>query len=98
MTSSVQNLGHLNRILSKAIRNALSEISDFIHNLAYYKLRQFYYKLRQVSLLQIATKCYYKLRHLVYYKLRQFYYKLRQLYYKLRHLLQIATIITNFDA
>ena len=71
------------------------------------------------SILQIATKVYYKLRQLIYYKLRQIfitncdsffitnwdkiitncdsYYKLRQNYYKLRQLLQIATIITNCD-
>ena len=47
---------------------------------------------------------YYKLRELNHYKLRQkfitnydSYYKLRQVYYKLRPLLQIATIITNYD-
>ena len=42
------------------------------------------------KLLHITIKCYYKLQQLIYYKLRQFYYKLRQL-------LQIATIITNYD-
>ena len=36
----------------------------------YYKVRWNYYKLRQLSLLQSAMDCYYKLRQLFYYKVR----------------------------
>ena len=43
-----------------------------------------YYKLRQLTLLQIATRGYYKMRQVRYYKLRQV-------------LLQIAKGITNRD-
>ena len=49
-----------------------------------YKVRWNYYKLRQLSLLQSAIDCYYKLRQLFYYKVRQ-------------DLLQIATGITKCD-
>ena len=45
-------------------------------------MRWNYYKLRQLSLLQRAMDCYYKLRHLFYYKVRH-------------GLLQIATGITK---
>ena len=45
-------------------------------------MRWNYYKLRQLSLLQSAMDCYYKLRHLFYYKVRH-------------GLLQIATGITE---
>ena len=47
-------------------------------------MRWNYYKLRQLSLLQSAMDCYYKMRQLFYYKLRQ-------------GLLQIATGITKCD-
>ena len=47
-------------------------------------MRWNYYKLRQLSLLQSAMDCYYKLRQLFYYKVRQ-------------GLLQIATGITKCD-
>ena len=50
----------------------------------YYKVRWNYYKLRQLSLLQSAMDCYYKLRHLFYYKVQH-------------GLLQIATGITKCD-
>ena len=50
----------------------------------YYKVRWNYYKLRQLSLLQSAMDCYYKLRQLFYYKVRH-------------SLLQIATGITKCD-
>lgn len=50
----------------------------------YYKLRQSYYELLQLCLLQITTKCCYKLRQLLYnYELRQDYYNYDR-YYKLR--------------
>ena len=61
-----------------------------INNAYYYKSRQSYYKLRQLCLLRITTKCCKKLRLL-------FYYKLRQSSYKLRQLLQITAIITIYD-
>ena len=47
-------------------------------------MRWNYYKLRQLSLLQSAMDCYYKLRQLFYYKVRL-------------GLLQIATGITKYD-
>ena len=47
-------------------------------------MRWNYYKLRQLSLLQSAMDCYYKMRQLFYYKVRQ-------------GLLQIATGITKCD-
>ena len=50
----------------------------------YCKVRWNYYKLRQLSLLQSAMDCYYKLRQLFYYKVRH-------------GLLQIATGITKRD-
>ena len=50
----------------------------------YNKVRWNYYKLRQLSLLQSAMDCYYKLRQLFYYKVRH-------------GLLQIATGITKCD-
>ena len=50
----------------------------------YYKVRRNYYKLRQLSLLQSAMDCYYKLRQLFYYKVRH-------------GLLQITTGITKCD-
>ena len=71
----------------------------------YYKVRWNYYKLRQLSLLQSAMDCYYKLRQHFYYKVR---HSLLQIatgitkcdgfitncdrYYKVRWLLQIATV------
>ena len=48
----------------------------------YCKVRWNYYKLRQLSLLQSAMDCYYKLRQLFYYKVRH-------------GLLQIVTGITK---
>ena len=68
MASSMPNLSHLFRFLSKSFQ----------------KLQNFCLLQIATVLLQITTKCYYKLRHLVY-------YKLRQRYYKLQCLLQIAT-------
>ena len=50
----------------------------------YYKVRWNYYKLRQLSLLQIAMDSYYKLR-------QPFYYKVQN------GLLQITTGITKYD-
>ena len=47
-------------------------------------MRWNYYKLRQLSLLQSAMDCYYKLRQLFYYKVRH-------------GLLQFATGITKCD-
>ena len=60
----------------------VDEVSSLSKN--YYKVRWNYYKLRQLSLLQNAMDCYYKLR--------------QPFYYKVRHgLLQIATGITKCD-
>ena len=53
-------------------------------------MRWNYYKLRQLSLLQSAMDCYYKLRQL-------FYYKLRQVLQSAMDLLQIATGIAKCD-
>ena len=58
-------------------------------------MRWNYYKLRQLSLLQIAMDGYYKLRQLFYYKVRNGYYKLRQVLQSAMNLLQIATGITK---
>ena len=68
-------------------------------------MRWNYYKLRQLSLLQSAMDCYYKLRHLFYYKVRHGLLQIatvitkcdgfitnRDRYYKVRRLLQIATV------
>ena len=54
-------------------------------------MRWNYYKLRQLSLLQSAMDCYYKLRHLFYYKVRH------GLLQSAMDLLQIATGITKCD-
>ena len=55
--------------------------------------------MRQLSLLQIAMDSYYKLRQLFYYEvpdgllqIEDRYYKVRWIYYKVRPLLQIATV------
>ena len=67
------------------IATAITKCDGFITNCeSYYKVRWIYYKLRQLSLLQSAMDCYYKLRHLFYYKVRH-------------GLLQIATAITKCD-
>ena len=71
----------------------------------YYKVRWNYYKSRQLSLLQSAMDSYYKLRQLFYYKVRHGLLQIAtgitkcdgfitncDRYYKLRWLLQIATV------
>ena len=68
-------------------------------------MRWNYYKLRQLSLLRSAMDCYYKLRPLFYYKVRHGLLQIatgitkcdgfitnRDRYYKVRWLLQIATV------
>ena len=70
-------------------------------------MRWNYYKLRQLSLLQSAMDCYYKLRHLFYYRVRHGLLQIAtgvtkcdgfitnfDRYYKVRWLLQIATVQT----
>ena len=61
-------------------------LTKYVESLSknYYKVRWNYYKLRQLSLLQSAMDCYYKLRQLFYDKVR-------------RGLLQITTGITKGD-
>ena len=59
-------------------------VESLTHSKHYYKERWNYYNLRQLSLLQSAMDCYYKLRQLFYYKVRH-------------GLLQIATGITKCD-
>ena len=51
---------------------------------SFYHLFQVYYKVRQLFLIQSAMVCYYKVRQLFYYKVRQ--------------VLQSATIITKYDS
>ena len=73
-------------------------------------MRWNYYKLRQLSLVQIAMDGYYKLRQLLYYKVRNGLLQIttgitkcdgfitnRDRYYKVRWLLQIATVHTSQD-
>ena len=55
----------------------------------YYKVRWNYYKLRQLSLLQSATRFITNCDR---------YYKVRWIYHKLRQILQSAMIITNCDS
>ena len=55
--------------------------------------RKIYYKLRQFTLLQIATKYYYKLQQVRYYKLRQVLINCDDRYYTLRQVLQIAPLL-----
>ena len=58
----------------------------------YYKVRQNYYKLRQLSLLQRAMDSYYKLHATAF-----FVTKCDTVYYKLRQVLQSARHFTNCD-
>ena len=74
-------------------------------------MRWNYYRLRQLSLLQSAMDCYYKLRQLFYYKVRQGLLQIAtgitksdgfitncDRYYKVRWLLRIATVQTHLKA
>ena len=63
----------------------------------YYKVRWNYYKLRQLSLLQSAMDCYYKLRQLFYYKVRHGLLQIATVLQSAKNLLQIATRITKCD-
>ena len=60
-------------------------------------MRWNYYKLRQLSLLQSAMDCYYKLRHLFYYKVRHGLLQIATVLQSAMDLLQIATGITKCD-
>ena len=60
-------------------------------------MRWNYYKLRQLSLLQSAMDCYYKLRQLFYYKVRQGLLQIGKVLQSAMDLLQIATDITKCD-
>ena len=57
----------------------------------YYKIRQMLLQNVTAVLLQNATEVYYKISQV-------FCYKMQPFYYKMRHLLQIATFITNSDS
>ena len=72
-------------------------------------LFQVYYKVRQLFLLQSAMVCYYKVRQLFYYKVRQVLLQSAtdftkcnnsitkcDRYYKVRRLLQSATVQTGY--
>ena len=68
-------------------------------------MRWNYYKLRQLSLLQSAMACYYKLRQLFYYKVRHGLLQITTgitkcdgFITKWRQVLQSAMIITNCDS
>ena len=72
---------------------------------AFYKMQQILLQNRKAILLQNAAENYYKMSQVFYYKMRQFYYKTATFikkcdnfitkcdsYYKMRGLLQIATV------
>ena len=54
--------------------------------LVHYKIQQILLQNATAILLQNATEVYYKMHQVSYYKMQQFYYKMR-------HLLQIATTL-----
>ena len=60
-------------------------------------MRQILLQNTTATLLQNATKVYYKMRRVFCYKMRQFYYKMRQLLKIVIILLQNTTVITKCD-